>query len=541
MDTSPLQAERLLLLEANRAGRSADQALSDSLREVEDLYENAPCGYQSLDGSAWFLRVNRTECDWLGYTRDELIGKLRFPDLMTPESAARFLDRFPIVKATGAAHNLELELVRKDRTTLRVLVNTTVQYDPDGSFNRTRCVLTDITARTAAEQAHNQAQARLERASRALRTLSRGNEVVVHSTSEDELFRDMCRVIVEANGYRIAWIGTVEHDAAKSVRPVAAAGSWTHSFAAQLALTWSNTATGRGTTGRAIRSGEPQVSQDFLADPAMAPWHGLARDHQIASAATFPLNDASGDFAILAICAAEPNAFDADAMKLLRELAADLAYGVNALRARRRTTELEQRWRISLEATIGALARTLEMRDPYTTGHQQRVARLAMAIARALALPEHDVRGIYLAGIIHDVGKINVPSEILSKPGKLSALEFELIKCHAEAGYAIVKDVAFPWPIAEMLRQHHERLDGSGYPRGIKGDAILPGASILAVADVVEAMTSRRPYRAALGVDAALAEIEASKGRCFDPEVVAACVALYRERGFNLDALPPEP
>jgi HD-GYP domain-containing protein (c-di-GMP phosphodiesterase class II) len=152
-----------------------------------------------------------------------------------------------------------------------------------------------------------------------------------------------------------------------------------------------------------------------------------------------------------------------------------------------------------------------------------------------MALPEHRIQGLYLAGIIHDVGKINIPAEILNKPGKISKLQYQLIQGHAEAGYDIVKGVDFPWPIAQMVLQHHERLDGSGYPQGLKGEAILAEARILAVADVVEAMMSHRPYRAALGIDAALAEIENGKGGLYDPEAVDACIALFREQGFGFE------
>ncbi len=175
------------------------------------------------------------------------------------------------------------------------------------------------------------------------------------------------------------------------------------------------------------------------------------------------------------------------------------------------------------------------MRDPYTAGHQQRVAKLAVAIARELHLPEQQIEGLYLAGIVHDVGKINVPAEILNKPGKLSRLQYQLIQAHAEAGYDIIKGVDFPWPIAEIVRQHHERLDGSGYPHGLAGEAILPEAKILAVADVVESMMSHRPYRASLGIEAALAEIEADEGRLFDAAAVEACTALFRENRFTFE------
>jgi HD-GYP domain-containing protein (c-di-GMP phosphodiesterase class II) len=156
-------------------------------------------------------------------------------------------------------------------------------------------------------------------------------------------------------------------------------------------------------------------------------------------------------------------------------------------------------------------------------------------MARELGLPERQIQGLYLAGIIHDVGKIDIPAEILNRPGKLSQLQFRLIQAHAQAGYDIVKGVDFPWPIAQMVLQHHERLDGSGYPQGLKAEAILPEAKILAVSDVVEAMMSNRPYRAALGIDAALDEIEKGKGRLYDPAAVEACTTLFRQQSFTFE------
>src|SRR5512141_2465621 len=168
----------------------------------------------------------------------------------------------------------------------------------------------------------------------------------------------------------------------------------------------------------------------------------------------------------------------------------------------------EAKLRSSLIESISAIAATVEMRDPYTAGHQRRVAKLASAIAREIGLPENQIEGLYLASVVHDVGKIRIPAEVLSNPGKLSNIEFSLIKLHPQAGYDILKEVDFPWPIAQFVLQHHERLDGSGYPQGLKGDAILLEARIISVADVIEAMASHRPYRPALGIDAALQESE---------------------------------
>ncbi|MEW8351522.1 MAG: HD domain-containing phosphohydrolase [Candidatus Thiodiazotropha taylori] len=192
-----------------------------------------------------------------------------------------------------------------------------------------------------------------------------------------------------------------------------------------------------------------------------------------------------------------------------------------------------EKFRNSLEKTVIVVSATLEKRDPYTAGHQRNVSELAVSIAKELNLSDEIISGIRLGSIIHDIGKINIPSEILTRPGKLSDLEFEMIKTHPLHGSEILKDVEFPWPIAEMVLQHHERLDGSGYPNRLKGDEILLEAKIIAVADVVEAMSSHRPYRPSLGIDVALQEIEAGSGRLFDEKAVSACINLFREKDFK--------
>ncbi|MDH3393251.1 MAG: HD domain-containing protein, partial [Desulfobulbaceae bacterium] len=197
-------------------------------------------------------------------------------------------------------------------------------------------------------------------------------------------------------------------------------------------------------------------------------------------------------------------------------------------RVKERTQELAK----AMTGSIEAIAMTVEMRDPYTSGHQRRVADLAAAIAKNLGLSIDKIEGVYMAGLLHDIGKIRVPSGILSYPGRLSNAEFAIIKPHPEIGYNILKGIDFPWPLADIVLQHHERLDGSGYPQGLKGNEILQKAKILTVADVVEAMSSHRPYRAALGIDRALEEITANKGIYYDPDAVDACVALFREEDY---------
>ena len=195
-----------------------------------------------------------------------------------------------------------------------------------------------------------------------------------------------------------------------------------------------------------------------------------------------------------------------------------------------RTRELRE----NLLDFVTAIAATIEVRDPYTAGHQRRVAHLATTIARELQLSEDQIEGLKLASVVHDIGKIRIPAEILSKPGRLDELEFSLIKRHSATGYEILKAINFPWPIAQIVLQHHERLDGAGYPHGLKDQEILFEARIIAVADVVEAIVSHRPYRAALGVDAALEEISRHRGLLYDASVVDACLKLFREQGYSL-------
>lgn len=193
-----------------------------------------------------------------------------------------------------------------------------------------------------------------------------------------------------------------------------------------------------------------------------------------------------------------------------------------------------EKLRKAMGGIIQAISMTVEARDPYTSGHQRRVAHLARAIAQEMGLTEDQVDGIRMSGAIHDIGKISVPSEILSKPTQLSDLEFSLIKNHPSVGYDILRDIEFPWPIAQITLQHHERINGSGYPKGISGKEILLEAKILAVADVVEAIASHRPYRPAHPIDVALKEISQNKGILYEPEVVSACLRVFKDKGYQL-------
>ena len=215
--------------------------------------------------------------------------------------------------------------------------------------------------------------------------------------------------------------------------------------------------------------------------------------------------------------------------------------GINRDVTDRLTTEMrlrenDARIHRSLFGTISALSRTIEARDPYTAGHQNRVAQLAVAIGENMALPQEQLKGIEMGAIVHDIGKIYVPGEILTRPGKITPEELALIRTHSEVGYQIVSGVEMAWPVADVVHQHHERIDGSGYPQKLRGNEICLEARIVAVADVIEAISSHRPYRPALPLEVGLEEIEKYRGVRYDADVVDACVAVIRKDGFSFGA-----
>jgi putative nucleotidyltransferase with HDIG domain len=365
---------------------------------------------------------------------------------------------------------------------------------------------------------------------------------LVYAAGEVELLQAICETIVKHSGYRMASVSYAQQDEDKTIRIKAHAGNNGGGYLGAMPLVWADTEHSVEPTGLAFRSGKTQVCQDIANDPQYSSLREAAMLHGYASSITLPLLDADNTvFGVLNVYSDEVNAFTPGEIALLEEMAGDLAFGVRTLLVRQerdRALELNQQhlaqMRDSLEDTVQAIANIVEMRDPYTSGHQIRVAALAVAIARQMGLTDDQVHAIHLAGVVHDLGKIHIPAEMLGKPGKLDNVEFSFIKTHPQAGYDILRGIKFPWPIAQMVLQHHERFDGLGYPQGLKGEAILLEARILAVSDVVEAMFSHRPYRPALGMEAALAEIEKGSGQQYDPAVVVACIKVVRDQDMKL-------
>ncbi len=406
-------------------------------------------------------------------------------------------------------------------------------YDDSGRPLRSIGTVQDITARKKAEMA-------LHNANRALRAISACNEAMFRATSEKELLTAVCALIVEIGEYRMAWIGYANQDAEKSVTPVAMHGIEV-GYLKDRQFSWDETSpSGRGPTGTAICSGKPQINQNFLTNPALGPWRDAALQRGYQSSIALPLISKAHTFGALMIYAPEPDAFSEEEVTLLEDLSKDLSFGIETLRTRMerdRIAEENQQQLVaqqqSLKDFIRVIASTVEMRDPYTAGHQYRVSQLAVAIGREMGLGEHTVNGLELAAMVHDVGQINVPAEIICRPGKLSNHEYLLIKQHPQTGYDTLKDIQFPWPIATIVLQHHERLDGSGYPQGLKGDQILLESRIMAVADVTEAMSSHRPYRPARTLDAVINELQSGSGTRYDKAAVDACLNLLRKKRFT--------
>lgn len=510
--------------------KRAESALHDSEEKFHELAKHSPLGI-SIIGPNGYIYINPRYAEIFGYTEEEIIK-------LTPLDVV-MKDDHPIMKnmmCEPSSDDLqrayyEVRGIRKDGAIINLEIHRSRMVL--GGATVTISSALDITERKRSELA-------LVRANRNLLVLGSCNEALVHATSEAQLLVSICQLIVQTGGYCMAWVGFAEQDLEKTVSPAAHFGTEA-GYLSEMKFHWADDELGRGPTGTAIRTGVVQICNNYPSNPAVAPWREAALKRGYHSSIALPLESSTGILGSLTIYAQEHDAFSQEDVPLLQELANDISFGIVSLRTRvERDRSVQDRLgheetlRKSLEDSIKAFSDTVEMRDPYTSGHQSRVAQLAVAIATEMKLPEETIRGIGLAAIVHDFGKISIPAEILSKPGKLTELEMMLVKNHPQAGYDILKDIKFPWPLAQMVLQHHEKLDGSGYPQGLKGDHILLESRILTVADVVESMALRRPYRDALGIDVALKEIENGRGTIYDASVVDACLKLFREGTFSL-------
>jgi len=513
------------------------EAMSQRLGRILD---HAPTLVLVLDAATLLIvQVNEGTAQRLGSPSQNLLGH-SVAELLGEVDLARLRSEGACLRSgetTQAQFDIELHPHHGDPFPAEVRLS----YAADEPTPLLLLIAQDITQR-------KQTEAELLATLRALKTISTCNKTLIHAVDETRLLGDICKLVVEVGGYPMAWVGLARQDERRTVDPVAWASNSgedvTQEFIASLEPSWSvDTPKGYGPAGRAIRTGAPVVLD--VTDPDFEPWRELATEHGFASALALPLTSEGIPLGALTIYADQPQLFTEAEIAILSELADDLAFGMTTLhtRAARHHAEhlahqrMEQLGR-AMEQTIRAIALTIEKRDPYTAGHQLRVADLAAHIAQEMGLLPEQIEAIHMGGQIHDIGKIYVPAEILGRPGTLTTNEMNLIRAHPEIGHEIVAGIEFPWPVADIIRYHHERLDGSGYPDGLKGEAIPLEARVLAVADVVEAMASHRPYRPGWGIEPALAEVEANAGTLYDRDAVAACLRLFRERGYVIP--PPE-
>jgi len=425
-------------------------------------------------------------------------------------------------------------LLRRDGSVLPVMLSSLSTVGPGGE-----AVLLCVLREKYELERQNHLLATLHWALSAYTGAARA---LVRAESSQRLFQQVCEAITKESCYLLAWVGIAEESEEKAVRVVAVAGT-AIGYLDGLKFSWDEGCMhGQGPTGRAIRSGQIQWMKDCETEEIFRPWCERASQYRIRSSLTVPLlveGICRGALMVYASCA---DAFESVSIDVFEDLAREIGHGLQALRQRDQL-ELERRDRTltqeklteAFSSIVSALVTAVEARDPYTAGHEGRVAEIACAIGQEMGWSEERLTALRMAAMVHDIGKISVPIRILVKPGMLSERERKLLNAHPDTGYAILRDIPFDYPVAEIMRQHHEKLDGSGYPRGLRDKEILPESRVLTVSDIVEAMACNRPYRKAIPLPEVIQEIERQAGHQLDAEVVRVCVRLLQEKR---DVLP---
>ncbi len=459
--------------EREAARRQAEQALVQSEARYRGIIETAHDAFILIGAGGELLDTNNAASRLTGYSREQLL-QMTLRDLDAGKSGEEIARTIADVAAAGHLR-FERTLRHRDGRLVDIEISSTyVGTDHGGRFF---AFIHDITRRKQSEQALREGEERfrgiLEQNVSAVFVVEKGKLAYVN------------RRAAEILGY------TVEELSGRDTIDLIAAPD----------------RQGMAEAMRQLLSGERKMAERSFG--------ALRKDGSVADL---------GGQAILATLQGK---------KVVLGMAQDIG---ERKKAQAEIDDYIGRLERAMESTLHAVSTMVELRDPYTAGHEHRVGELAAAIGAEMGLPAATVKGLRLAGYVHDIGKISVPAEILSKPSQLTPMEFELIKGHSQSGHDVLKDVDFPWPVAEVILQHHERLDGSGYPRQLKDAQILLEARIMAVADVVEAMSSHRPYRPGRGLDAALEEVEKNSGKTYDARAVEACLRLFRDRGYKLPA-----
>jgi PAS domain S-box-containing protein/putative nucleotidyltransferase with HDIG domain len=443
--------------------KQAENSLRERDERFRQFFENEPEYCYMISPGGVILDVNKAALDALGYKKEELIGE-PLAKIYSPDSLPKAKELFTQWKKTGSIKDQEICITAKNGTRRTVLFSAGAVRDADGKIIYSVSVQKDITEHVWIKEA-------LQRTEEQLR-------VILEGASDGFLYMDKEGTILVANGRMKEILGDHHPE------------------------------------GKTLSSFYDEENQRILAQNLKARWEGKGTVYELE---LIDKKDRRHDLLISGTPYRNKQGIIQGAFGIYH----DVTYERESARI---LSEHKEALKNSFFGTAEALSKVIEDRDPYTSGHSAGVAGLAEAIARTMGFPEDQVTGIYIAGVLHDIGKMAVPVEILVKPGRLSDMEMSLIQVHAEAGYEILKGIEFPWPVAQAALQHHERMDGSGYPHSRRGNEICREARILAVADVVDAMTHHRPYRPAFSLRDALEEIKKGRGRIYDPQVADACL-----------------
>lgn len=511
------------LLESDTRLKFVDKELLRSENQLRTVIEAASLGFWHLDIEKNKHMVNRIWLDNLGLSKDDIAENQNdFDERLHPDDKAYVFKFFSENMQSDETMTIEYRLRHKKGHYIWLEDRYAIVSRDTGTGKALHLsgVTKDITE-------HKNIQIELQNTYAALKALSVCNEVMVRAKSEDELTQKICDAIVAMEDYQSVWVGFIVDEEKNFIKPVALSGMENTSIIKNKNVEIKGTP-----FHKVINSCEHLIVEDLDKDKKFI----LTDDYndKFKSLIKLPIKIRNNAVGCITIFKKHRHHFSNHEVSLLKEMADDIGYGINSLRESNENKSFSKKISDSLIKTIKAIAITVEKRDPYTAGHMNHVAKLSTCIAKEMGLSDETIQGIGLGAAIHDIGKIYIPAEILNRPGKLSKAEFEMIKSHSQVGYDIVKEIDFTWPIAKMISQHHEKLDGSGYPNGLKGDEIILEAQIIAVADVMEAISSHRPYRPSLGIEAGMDVIEEGRGTLFNAEAVDACVKIVKE-GFQFD------
>jgi len=352
------------------------------------------------------------------------------------------------------------------------------------------------------------------------------NHLINYCKDEKEFYKKVLSEIIKIDGIIFAWIGLKKENFI--VEPVSFNGVLSE-YLKSIIVKWNDSELGSGPTGSAIKSSKNFIINDISNDETFYPWKEKALSYGVKSIASFPITYEKEVIGALTVHSNKENFFNEEIIDVLIEISNDIGIGIRKFidkeKIMNKTEELER----TIDNMLSSFSKIISLKEPYTGNHSLRVAKLALLIGREMKIDENRLLALKYASFLHDLGKIFIPSEILNKYGKLSSHEYNLVKEHVLKSYEIIKDIKFPYPTHEIILQHHERINGSGYPYGLKGDEILLEAKILSVADVVDAMTSNRPYRAPLSVEKVIEELTTNKGILYDEEVVETTLRIIKK------------